>query len=119
MRLRQAQVAVRLSPAEHEAVLAAAGREGCSPASALRNAFLAANGLATTTEHAVQMSGGGYLVRPTGPLVEKCYPLAQWIRGEQRSRPVWRRRVIVVEDWAEVPPAGAGVNEVNGGRMSR
>lgn len=41
VRVRQHQVAVRLSPAEEEAVTAAAGRDGISPAAVLRNAFLA------------------------------------------------------------------------------
>jgi hypothetical protein len=58
------------------------------------------------TEHAQLMSGGGYHVWNTEPCIEEIYPLAQKIKAAQRfGGKVYRRRVIVVEDWTEVPPA--------------
>lgn len=57
------------------------------------------------TEHAHMMSGGGYHVWNTEPYIEEVYPLAQRIEHGQRfGGKVYRRRVIVVEDWAEVAP---------------
>src|ERR1700722_15602026 len=54
------------------------------------------------TEHAIQMPGGSHQVRNDAPYVEAIYPLALWIEGQQRDRGgVYRRKVIVVEDWAE------------------
>lgn len=56
------------------------------------------------TEHAQLMSGGGYHVRNPEPYIEKIYPLGEWIKAGQRSGGhVYRRRVIVVDDWEEVP----------------
>lgn len=53
-------------------------------------------------EHALKMSGGGMQVRPTG--LERVYPLGEWIADEQRvGHRVLRRRVVVVDDWTEVP----------------
>jgi len=50
------------------------------------------------------MSGGGYHVWNTEPYIEEIYPLAQKIKAGQRfGGKVYRRRVIVVEDWTEVP----------------
>lgn len=53
-------------------------------------------------EHAVVMAGGDMCVRNPDPLVERVYPLALWIEGRQRETRVFRRRVVVVEDWVEV-----------------
>lgn len=56
----------------------------------------------TVVEHGLLMSGGGVHVRPDG--IEHVYPLADWIEAHQRlGSHVMRRRVIVVEDWNEVP----------------
>jgi hypothetical protein len=56
------------------------------------------------TEHADLMSGGGYHVWNTEPYIEEIYPLAQKIEDSQRfGGKVYRRRVVVVEDWEEVP----------------
>jgi hypothetical protein len=56
------------------------------------------------TEHAQLMSGGGYHVRNADPEIEKIYPLREWIRHSQRfGGQVYRRKVIVVRDWAKVP----------------
>lgn len=53
-------------------------------------------------EHGLLMSGGGVQTRADG--IEEIYPLADWIEHEQRfGGKVMRRRVIVVEDWTEVP----------------
>jgi len=57
----------------------------------------------TVTEYAVMMSGGGYHVRNGAPEIEEIYPLAQWVKSERRfGGKVYRRRVVVIEDWAEV-----------------
>lgn len=46
------------------------------------------------------------MVRPDGPEIELIYPLADWIAGERRmGARVYRRTVIVVEDWQEVTDA--------------
>jgi hypothetical protein len=64
------------------------------------------------TEHAVEMSGGGMHVRWDDPEMERIYPLAQWIPAQQRhGGHVWRRRIIVVEDWSEVPSETAATKE--------
>jgi hypothetical protein len=56
------------------------------------------------TEHAQLMSGGGFHVRNADPEIEKIYPLREWIRHGQRfGGQVYRRKVIVVTDWAKVP----------------
>lgn len=68
-------------------------------------------------EHAVRMSGGDMQVRNGGAHIERIYPLAEWICGQQRfGGKVYRRTIVVVDDWAEVPrsgeqPAGATPNE--------
>lgn len=54
-------------------------------------------------EHAVQMSGGSMHLRNDHPDIERIYPLTQRIPDHQRhGGRVFRRAVIVVEDWAEV-----------------
>jgi hypothetical protein len=59
----------------------------------------------TITEHAVRMSGGGYHTRADYPELERIAPLAQWIEHRYNidHTKVYRRRIIVVEDWTEVP----------------
>lgn len=54
------------------------------------------------TEYAVRLPGGGYHVR--NPEAGKVYPLEEWIDSVVRidGGKVYHRRVIVVEDWAEV-----------------
>jgi hypothetical protein len=55
------------------------------------------------TEHAILMSGGSMQARPNGGHIERVYPLAQWVPDNQRfGGKVYRRTVIVVEDWWEV-----------------
>ncbi len=55
-------------------------------------------------EHALGMSSGAMQVRWNHPEVERIYPLDQWIVHQQRhGGKVWRRTIIVVDDWAEVP----------------
>lgn len=47
------------------------------------------------------LHGSGYLLR--GPEAERFYPLAEWIEDKRdNGGRVFRRRVIVVEDWTEV-----------------
>jgi len=55
-------------------------------------------------EYAILMSGGGMHVRPEDPEIEAVYPLEKWIPNQQRfGGRVYRRTVVVVEDWEEVP----------------
>ena len=62
------------------------------------------------TEHANLMTDGSHCVRPSEaevPGLERIYPLEQWIQGHQRhGGKVYRRKVVVVEDWVEVPRCG-------------
>jgi hypothetical protein len=61
--------------------------------------------VAEVTEHAIVMSGGSMAVRPNDPEVEQVYPLTEWITHKQRDGGrVYQRRIIIVEDWIEVPP---------------
>jgi hypothetical protein len=56
-------------------------------------------------EHAIRMSGGAMQVRNDHEQIEAIYPLARWIPDHQRGGgKVYRRTVIVVKDWHEVPP---------------
>lgn len=56
-----------------------------------------------TTEHAQRFSGGSMLVRNPHPDIERIYPVADWIRDEQRNGgKIYRRRIVVLEDWTEV-----------------
>jgi hypothetical protein len=56
-----------------------------------------------TTEYGQQFKGGGYDLWNTAPYVERVYPVAERIKDERRNGgKVYRRRVIVVEDWTEV-----------------
>lgn len=58
-------------------------------------------------EHAIEMTSGAMQVRFDHPDIERIYPLQQWIVHNQRfGGKVWRRTVIVVEDWELVPDAG-------------
>lgn len=59
-------------------------------------------------EYGERYSGGGYLARNRAPEIEAIYPLAEWIEHTQRHGTVYRRTIIIVEDWAEVPPVRAG-----------
>jgi hypothetical protein len=57
----------------------------------------------TVVEHAVRMAGGGYHIRSDGQDIERIYPTEEWIEHQIRSGAmVYKRRVIVVEDWTEV-----------------
>ena len=57
-----------------------------------------------TTEHAEQYTSGAMLVRNSAPEVERVYPLEQWIPDQQQhGGRIFKRRVIVVEGWTEVP----------------
>ena len=67
------------------------------------------------TEHAYQMSGGGYHVWNTEPYIEEIYPLEQRIaHSQQHGGKVYRRRVIVVEDWTEIHSSPAGDQQEDG-----
>lgn len=55
------------------------------------------------TEHALQMSGGGYHVRASDPELERIYPLHEWILNKRSiGAKVYRRRIIIIQDWHEV-----------------
>jgi hypothetical protein len=54
-------------------------------------------------EHAQLMSGGGMHVRYEDEEIERIFPREQWIKAHKRfGGKVYRRTVIVVEDWIEV-----------------
>ncbi|WP_410570335.1 hypothetical protein [Amycolatopsis sp. cmx-4-61] len=58
------------------------------------------------TEHAKLMSGGSMNVFPDDPETEADYPMDKRIRAHQRfGGKVYWRRIIVVDDWEEVPRA--------------
>ena len=58
------------------------------------------------TEYAYQMSDGGHQIWNTAPYIEKIYPLAERIKAEVQNGKVYRRRIVVVEEWAEICPVG-------------
>lgn len=60
----------------------------------------------TVTEYGERMGGGGYQTWNTEPYIEKIYPLAEKIEAHRKHGKVYRRRIIVVEDWAEVDAPG-------------
>lgn len=54
-------------------------------------------------EHAQLYTDGSMLVRSDDPTIERIYPLPKWIKQHTRNGGrVFRRTVIVVEDWDEV-----------------
>lgn len=54
-------------------------------------------------EHAIQMPSGAMQVRADFPGLEQISPLASWIGAQRRfGSKVYRRVVMVVEDWEEV-----------------
>lgn len=59
----------------------------------------------TIVEHASPYAWGAMLVRGDDENLDREYPLDRWIADEQRLGGVMRRRIIVVEDWTEVPHA--------------
>lgn len=53
-------------------------------------------------EYGVRMAGGEFRTLTTTPRLEEIYPLAERIVDARRDHgKVYRRRVIVVEDWTE------------------
>lgn len=60
----------------------------------------------TITEHAQLYAGGSMLVWPDHPELLRIFPLEERIQAGQRGGGrVFRRTVIVVEDWTEVLPS--------------
>lgn len=56
-----------------------------------------------TTEYAQRYAGGSMLVRNPHPDIERIFPVAEWIRAEQQlGGKIYRRRIVVLEDWTEV-----------------
>jgi hypothetical protein len=53
-------------------------------------------------EYGELLSSGGYQTWNTEPYIERIYPLAEKIRAHRRRGKVYRRRIIVIEDWTEV-----------------
>ena len=67
---------------------------------------MAADSYVDVVEYAHMMSGGGMHVRYMDQEIERIFPLADWIRAQQRfGGKVYRREIRVIEDWTEVPPA--------------
>ncbi len=59
-----------------------------------------------TTEHAILMAGGSMQVLDEDPETERDYPIIKRIQHRQKfGFTVYQRRVIVVDDWTEVPAA--------------
>lgn len=57
-------------------------------------------------EYGQQMSGGGFRTFIDEPYIEEIYPLADRLEaGMRHGGHVYRRRIIVIEDWAEISPA--------------
>lgn len=55
------------------------------------------------TEHAQRDAGGSMLVRNPHPDIERIWPVADWIRDQQRmGGKIYRRRIVVLKDWTEV-----------------
>lgn len=55
------------------------------------------------TEYGERMGGGGYRTWDTSPELEEIYPLAKHMEHMRRNGvKMYRRRIIVVDDWAEV-----------------
>lgn len=83
---------------------ALARQTGPDPHSAWRTITLRAVevGDGVVTEYGQELKGGGYQTWNTEPYIEKIYPLAEKIKNERRHGKVYRRRIIVVEDWTEV-----------------
>lgn len=62
------------------------------------------------TEYGVLMSGGGYHIRWDDPEIERIYPTPKWAAHTIRTGGhVFRRRVIVVEDWEEMSAEDAAL----------
>lgn len=56
-----------------------------------------------TTEHAQRYAGGSMLVRNPHPDIERIFPVAEWIRAERHlGGKIYRRWIVVIEDWTEV-----------------
>lgn len=55
-------------------------------------------------EYASEYTGKSMLIRYCDEQVESIYPLKDWIRNQQRfGGKVYRRKIIVIDDWEEVP----------------
>lgn len=54
------------------------------------------------TEYGEELTSGGYQTWNTEPYIEKIYPLAEKIEAHRKHGKVYRRRIIVVENWTEV-----------------
>ena len=55
------------------------------------------------TEHATEYSSGSMLVWNEQPWIQEIYPTAQKIAHEQKFSTVWQRKILVLQDWTEVP----------------
>lgn len=69
-------------------------------------AYLERRGSVNRIEHAIRMGDGKMLLR--ADMAEAEYPTERWLPDQQNlGRRVCRRRVLVLEDWQEVPKAGS------------
>ncbi len=64
-----------------------------------RKLLEAADAARAVREYGQQMSGGGWDIWNTADYVLKIYPLAGHIEAIQRHGAVYRRTIIVVQDW--------------------
>ena len=55
------------------------------------------------TEHGQLVSGGGYQIFSDSPEIEAIFPMAGRIEaGKRFGGHVYRRRIVVLDDWEEV-----------------
>ena len=53
-------------------------------------------------EYGELLSSGGYQTWNTEPYIEKIYPLAERLEHHRQHGKVYRRQIIVLDDWTEV-----------------
>lgn len=71
-------------------------------------------GRITKVEHAEGYRSGSMLVRPDDAHTERVWPLTEWIPDKQEhGGRVYRRTIVVVEDWREVPRRGSSSTDVS------
>src|ERR1700691_2338427 len=71
---------------------------------------------APLAEHATEYAGGSMLVWNESPCVTRIYPTAEKIQHELAiGAKVWRRQILVVEDWTEITLPASGAGTTGGG----
>lgn len=57
---------------------------------------------AEVVEYALRLAGGSMEIRSNDSELEEIYPTERWITNQKKHHKVYRRTVIIVEDWQEV-----------------